>query len=131
VRVVLDTNVLLAAFAARGLCESLVLACLRSHTVVLSEHILGELTEHLRGKLRMSVADAAAIATLLREYSELVEPAPMPPGTCSDPDDVPVLGTAVAGRAEALVTGDRDLLKLGKIEGVPILSPRELYDRLQ
>ncbi len=46
-RVVLDTNVLVAAFAARGLCEALVAVCLQSHEVVLSEHILAELNKNL------------------------------------------------------------------------------------
>jgi predicted nucleic acid-binding protein len=43
VKPVLDTNVLLAAFATRGLCEAVFEACLADHDVVLSEHILREL----------------------------------------------------------------------------------------
>jgi len=134
VRVVLDTNVLLAAFAARGLCEALVAACLQSHEIheiVLSEHILGELAEHLSGKLKMPARQAREIVELVREHADIVEPAELPADICRDPDDVPVLGTAVAGNVEALVTGDAELLKLGEIHDVPILSPRGFYDRLR
>jgi putative PIN family toxin of toxin-antitoxin system len=129
--VVLDTNVLLAAFAARGFCEALVAVCLHSHEIVLSEHILDELGEHLEGKLRMPPRQRREIQDLLREQATMVVPALLPASVCSDPGDVPVLGTAVAGRAEALVTGDAALLKLGGIRGVPILSPRQFYDRLR
>jgi predicted nucleic acid-binding protein len=52
VKVVLDTNVLLAAFAARGLCEAVFEACPASHEIILSDHILGELQRHLRGSSR-------------------------------------------------------------------------------
>jgi len=131
VRVVLDTNVLLAAFAARGLCESLFLVCLRQHELVTSEHILGELRRHLTGKLSLPAARAKEIESLLREHAELVEPADVPRKACPDPDDLPVLGTALAARADALVTGDRELLAVGRIGTVPILSPREFYDRLR
>jgi predicted nucleic acid-binding protein len=41
VRVVLDTNVLLAAIATHGLCQALVTLVFRDHVVMLSEHILG------------------------------------------------------------------------------------------
>ena len=130
-RVVLDTNVLLAAFAARGLCEALVAACLQSHEIVLSEHILGELAEHLSDKLKMPARQTREIVELLREHADIVEPAELPADICGDPDDVPVLGTAVAGNVEALVTGDAELLRLGEIHHVPILSRRCFYDRLR
>jgi predicted nucleic acid-binding protein len=42
-----------------------------------------------------------------------------------------VLGTAVAGQADYLVTGDKQLLELGNYQGIPILSPREFYDRVR
>jgi predicted nucleic acid-binding protein len=49
--------------------------------------------------------------------------------SCRDPDDLPVLGTAVAGGASVLVTGDEDLLTLHEFQGIVILSPREFHDR--
>lgn len=42
---------------------------------------------------------------------------------CRDPDDNKLLEMAVAGRADCLVTGDRDLLVLDPFEGIPILTP--------
>lgn len=57
-------------------------------------------------------------------------PAGVDPAACRDPDDLPVLGAAVAGRADLLVTGDKDLLDLHRHEGIPIVTPRECYVRM-
>jgi uncharacterized protein len=54
-----------------------------------------------------------------------------------DPDDAPVVAAAVAGRADAIVTGDADLLDDAALRewlterGVRLLSPRELLEELE
>jgi putative PIN family toxin of toxin-antitoxin system len=50
-------------------------------------------------------------------------------GICRDPKDDFILECAVKGRADLIVTGDKDLLALGSFEGVAILTPREYLDR--
>jgi uncharacterized protein len=130
VRIVLDTNVLLAAFATRGLCEALLTTCLGAHELVTSEHILEELERHLAGKFKLPARRVKEIVAFVREHAEVVEPATMDPGACRDPDDLPVLGTALAGRAELLVTGDADLLEVGRVGGAEIVNPRECHRRL-
>lgn len=129
-KVVLDTNVLLAAFATRGLCEAVLAVCLASHDLVLSEHILMELRRHLVEKLKLPARQVNEIVALLREQAILVTPAKVPANICRDRDDLPVLGTAVAAEADCLVTGDRDLLELKQVQSIPILSPRAFYDQL-
>jgi putative PIN family toxin of toxin-antitoxin system len=131
VRVVLDTNVLLAAIATHGLCQALVTLVFRDHLVILSEHILGEVAKHYRGKFKATKRQADAAVAVLRANGELVEPVTVPLGTVRDKDDLPVLGTAVAGSAAVLVTGDQELLLLGLFRGVAILSPRDFYERLR
>jgi len=69
--------------------------------------------------------------TLLRSQVEIVEPADVPTDACDDKDDLPVLGTAMVGKVECLVTGDQGLLKLGSYEGISICSPRAFYDRIR
>ena len=130
-RVVLDTNVLLAGFATHGLCAALLTLVYRDHIVVLSEHILDEVARHYRGKFKATKAQAEAVIGVLRSSSELVQPAAVPRGTLRDKDDLPVLGTAVAGAVSCLVTGDQELLALGGFQGIEILSPRDFYDRLR
>jgi len=130
VKVVLDTNVLLAAFATRGLCEAVFEACLRSHEIILSDHILGELQRHLRGKFKAPPRQADAILSFLRDSATVVAPAKVHAGACRDRTDLAVLGTALAAEADCLVTGDRDLLALKTFQGIPLLSPRAFHDRL-
>ncbi len=130
-RVVLDTNVLLAAIATHGLCQALVTLVFRDHVVILSEHILGEVAKHYRGKFKATKRQADAAVAVLRANGEIVEPVTVPLGTVRDKDDLPVLGTAVAGSAAVLVTGDQELLVLGLFRGVAILSPRDFYERLR
>ena len=50
--------------------------------------------------------------------------------TCRDPFDRPFLELALAGRADALVTGDADILALAEAFSVPILSPAAFQQRL-
>lgn len=130
-RVVLDTNVLLAGFATHGLCEALLTLVYRDHIVILSEHILDEVARHYCGKFKATKSQTEAVVAVLRSSSEVVQPAAVPRGTLRDPDDLPVLGTAVAGAVSCLVTGDQELLALAGYLGVEILSPRAFYDRLR
>lgn len=127
-RVVLDTNVLLAGIATHGICEGLLALCFRDHSVVLSDHILDELAEHYVGRFKASHDQAALVVDTLRKQSENVVPAPVAENVIRDTDDLPVLGTALAGRADYLVTGDKQLQALGNHQGILILSPREFYD---
>jgi putative PIN family toxin of toxin-antitoxin system len=131
VRVVLDTNVLLAGFATHGLCEALLTLVYRDHFVILSEHILDEVSLHYRGKFKATKSQAEAVVAFLRSSSEIVEPAAVPSGTLRDKDDLPILGAAVSATASCIVTGDQELLLLGRFQGIDILSPRAFYDRLR
>jgi predicted nucleic acid-binding protein len=53
------------------------------------------------------------------------------PELCRDPDDLPVIGTALAAQVTILVTGDNDLLSLGAVQGVRMLTPRQFWEILQ
>jgi putative PIN family toxin of toxin-antitoxin system len=130
-RVVLDTNVLLAAFATRGLCEAVFQVCLEQHQIILSQHILRELRRHLTVKLKVPVSQAGRTLAFLREHAEIVEPAKVSAKTCSDRNDLSVLGTTQAGKVDFLITGDKDLLDLKTFHSIPILTPRAFYDRLR
>jgi uncharacterized protein len=128
VRLVFDTNVLIAAFmTSSGHCSQLLDHCLRSHRFVTSEFILGELREKLVRKFKYSPAEASAAIGFVVVSAELVTPEPLPAPVCRDPDDDHVLATAVTGKSRCIVTGDRDLLTLGSHAGIAILSPRDFW----
>ena len=131
-RVVFDTNVLLAGVFARGVREVLLDACLGSeeHTIVVSRHILGEFARQAETKFGVPVGKVRSAVRALQRHMELVEPAQVTPDACRDPNDLPVLGTILAAKADCLVTGDRGLLDLKQFHAIPILSPRAFHDRL-
>ncbi|NKB24204.1 MAG: putative toxin-antitoxin system toxin component, PIN family [Kiritimatiellae bacterium] len=115
-RVVLDANVVIAAFASRRLCESILELCLDSHNIILSEHLLHEIHKTLLKKVKLPPKRADQIVALLCGNSTLVKPIPLRIDSCRDPNDVKVLGVAMAAQADAIVTGDKDLLVLKKIQ---------------
>ncbi len=131
-RVVLDTNVLMPGLLGRGVCEAVLDACIAPpFTLVLSEHITAEFARHAAAKFRVPRKDVDLAVAMLRARAELVTPAPVPAVTFEDADDLPVLGTAIAGKVAALITGDRALLALGSIERITIVSPRAFYEKLR
>ena len=65
------------------------------------------------------------IEHVLRENGTLLVPALIPANASRDPSDAHVLGLAVVGQAECLVTGDKDLLVLKRFKQCQVISPRE------
>ena len=131
VRVVLDANVLLSAFVFGGVSREVYDHCVAVSTLLMSEHIMDEFRRHLLGKFEYSTAEADARVDLLRCTAVFVEPDEVPVSSCRDPDDLPVLGTASAGEADALVSGDKDLLVLSSFRGIPIVTPRRFLEMVR
>ena len=127
--IVFDTNVIVAGLVVEGLCREVVEIHLPDHTPILSRALWDELVEKLRDKFALTPDDLPLLA-LYRRHATWVEPLPLERPACRGPDDNWVLATAVAGQAEAIVTGDGDLLALSAYRGVAIMSPRQLIERL-
>lgn len=127
---VLDSSVLIAAMARPGTCTELTDEIARDHTLVLSEFILNEVEAKLQEKFGMSSSHARALVASLRDRGEVVAPTSVPADACRDPDDLPVLGTAVGGQARLLVSLDKDLLALGSFQGIPIAKPGRAFSYL-
>jgi putative PIN family toxin of toxin-antitoxin system len=123
VRLLLDTNVLVAALIARGTCSDLLEHCVRQHVVISSQPLLNELREVLERKFRQRPLDARAAVKLFAETFTLVVPEALDQPTCRDADDDTVLATALTGECVAIVTGDQDLLTLDPFHGIRVLSP--------
>jgi putative PIN family toxin of toxin-antitoxin system len=125
VRIVLDTNILIAAFIARGICHQLLERCVNHHDLVISEFILDEVREKLILKFKYTSEVADETVKLLRSQMEIVSPIPLDKPVCRDADDDNMLAAAVAGSCECIITGDKDLLVLKRFQGIDILSPSD------
>ena len=130
-RVVLDSNVILAAFATHGLCEAVYAACLLEHDLFISTPLLNEITENLAAKFKASPDRVKEVQESISAQFHFVEPVTLGNNPCRDPDDAVVLATAIAAEATCIVTGDKDLLVLGAYRDIAILTPRAFYDRVK
>jgi putative PIN family toxin of toxin-antitoxin system len=129
-RVVLDTNVIVAAFATKGLCSDIFEICLLDHSIIISEYILLEVKEKLIDKIHLTQSSVNDIVSYLRNQAEVVMPEELHESVCRDKDDINIIGTALSGDARFIITGDEDLLSLKKYKNIEILTPREFWSRL-
>lgn len=127
-RLVLDTNVLIAAFATEGACMRLYRHCARRHTLVSSERLIGEFEEKLVRKLKIGASEVADIVAAYRTECILLDPSSPDRPISRDPDDDWVIVTAVEGGCECIVSGDADLWSLGSHDGIRIVQPREFWE---
>ncbi len=127
-KLVLDTNVLIAALIARGVCADLLEHCVLSHTIVASDFILNELRGHLLGKFKYTDQETHEAIALLESQVEIVTPKSLDQPVCRDPDDDQILATALAAQAECIVSGDKDLLVLHSYQDIEIVSPSDFAD---
>jgi uncharacterized protein len=126
-RVVLDSNVVVAAFAAHGLCESVFEVCLLQHDILISPRLLDEITRNLARKLKMDEKTVQGIKRLLVDNGTMLEPEKISGNLCRDADDLHILGLAKAGHADCIVTGDEDLLIIKHFGDCDILTPRQFW----
>ncbi len=134
-RIVLDTSVLLSALVFPAGTVAWIRAAWRAAHIrpLVSRDTMAEFLRVLSyPKFRLTAVERE---DLIDEYLPCCEtvvipdPPPWVP-VCRDPFDRPFLELALAGRADALVTGDRDLLALVDTFTIPILTPAALRERL-
>jgi putative PIN family toxin of toxin-antitoxin system len=130
-KIFLDTNVLASAAATRGLCADVLRLVFASHQLFISEQVLKELRTVLKFKFGVSQDLIDDFIWLLQQDTIQAQPAKLPRVELQDKDDLLILGAAIAAGAEVLVTGDRELLDLGHIEDLEILSPRQFWEKLK
>ena len=130
-RVFLDTNVQASAVATRGLCADVLREILVSHQLVISSPLLNELANILHSKFGIPY-------DVINEFIEMLSRDVILSGQTEsavidiqDQDDVIILSTALSGGAELFVTGDKEILALGKIQHMEIVSPRKFWEILR
>lgn len=127
-RVCLDTNVLISAFATRGLSSDLLRLILAQHDLVLPDCVAAEFDRILVDKLGVSDEALASVHEVLARVARTSSPADFNPVGLGDPDDERVLASAVAADVDVLVSGDRDFLDNIDLCPVRILSPRAFWE---
>jgi len=131
VRVFLDTNVLVCAFATRGLCADVFRHILAEHDLIIGEVIIVELRRVLRDRIKIPAPIITSIEQLLRDQIVVPKPLEPHPLPIRDADDKWVLASAVAGEADVLVTGDSDLLEIASQAPIKIVDPRGFWTKVR
>jgi uncharacterized protein len=126
-RIVLDTNVLVAAFMAHGNCNELLEHCVTHHEVVLSPFILEELRAVLMRKFKYPDHVARCAVRLLGTRVSMTCPKSLPTAVCRDPDDDQIIAAAISADCHVIVTGDKDLTDLRQVNGIAIITPSEFW----
>jgi putative PIN family toxin of toxin-antitoxin system len=104
---------------------------LAEHELILGEEVLAELERVLRQKLKVPSKRVAEVTGFLRAQARVVEAKARPLIKLRDPTDVKIVAEAIAGEAEILVTGDRDLLSAKLKLPFPIVTPRGFWEQLR
>ena len=130
-RVALDTDVLVSAVATRGLSADVFNLILAEHELVVGETVLSELRRVLGEKIKVPRKMIDEVIALLRQEATVVKKAEELAVKIRDKTDLPVLSEAVAGNADVLVTGDKDLLEIEQKVPLQILSPRAFWEQIR
>jgi putative PIN family toxin of toxin-antitoxin system len=130
-KIVLDTNVLVAAFATQGLCHALVELCLDQQEIVLSQEILLEVARALEKKLKVPAKVTRDTIDYLKEHGSVQKLQLLQKRISRDPSDDHVLALAEQSGADYIITGDEDLLILKRHNKTPIVQPRQFWEILK
>jgi putative PIN family toxin of toxin-antitoxin system len=126
VRVVLDTNIFISALAIPGsLAEKAIIKIIEGGDILLiSKDIINEVLSVLSSKFSRDKEGLSHVAVILSELGELVKPARKVSIFKDDPDNR-ILECALHGKADVLVTGDKEMLRLREYEQIRIMSLKE------
>jgi uncharacterized protein len=120
IRVTADTNIFISALNYPGGKPSQLLDLAREGEINLtvSEAILDEMAEVLQRRFKFSDEDVAEARALITDIARTIKPAVELDVIKEDPDDDRILECAVASGSDYIVSGDKDLLRLGRYDSI-------------
>jgi hypothetical protein len=137
IRAVVDTNVFVSGLMGRVSPPRQIVDSWRGGLFVLvtSRYLVRELTAVLTypkivTRIHLKQSEMDAILALVFSALDAESEGLTLPGVTRDPKDDAVVACAVAGRADYIVSGDKDLLSLETYEGIEIVTPRQFLDIL-
>jgi uncharacterized protein len=126
-KIVLDSNVIVAAYAGRGLCSSLFELCLDRYEIIISDYILSEVYRALHEKIKIPKDKTSMIIDYLKEVCVVSKYEKLSGKVCRDRNDDDIIALALSNDVRYIITGDKDLLDMAKFKSVKMLSPRDFW----
>lgn len=128
-KLVFDTNIFISAFAIpHSRAEKAILKILEgSDSLLISKEIINEVLSVLSVKFHRDKEAVSHTALYLSDLARIVKPDKTIHILEDEPDNR-ILECALHGRADAIVTGDKEMLKLKEFEGIRLMSLREYLE---
>lgn len=129
-KAVFDSNIFISAFIfPKSLAERAILKVIedKNDKLIISREIISEILSILSVKFSRDKEAISRVAVHLSEIAELVRPAKRIKVFNDDPDNR-ILECALAGDADVVVTGDKEMLRLKEYEGVKIITLKEYLE---
>jgi len=121
-RVLFDTNILISALVFGGDPARILMAALEGEfRLVTSNILIAELVDVVNKKFPLSTQDLELLKEQIYNKFDIVSPTDSL-DVLNDTDDNRVLEAAIKGECEFIVTGDRELLDLGRYKKIKIVS---------
>jgi len=130
-RVFLDTNVIVSAVMTRGLCADVFRAVLADQELVTCPKVLEEVARILQTKFSVPDRLIFEYQELIRQDAILAEAKEVPDIQIKDIDDIEIVGAAISGGAEVMVTADREVQDIKRLGQLRIVSPRAFWEELR
>lgn len=127
-KIIIDTNIIIAAFSSQGLCSLLFELSLDKYEIIISNHILNELEKNFRTKIKLSSKRITEIIDYLKSHCLLCDYQRYNISVCRDKDDDEILALGKFNNVKYIITGDKDLLILKEHENIKIITPRKLWE---
>ena len=133
IRVTADSNIYVSALLSRrgNPYHFVELARAGKLRIAVSDAILDEVSDVLARKFFWPAEDTAEARHEIERFAEKVRPAVNLNVVKDDPDDDRILECASAAGSDYLVTGDKDLLRLGRYDSIRILTVSDFLDIMQ
>jgi uncharacterized protein len=130
-RIAVDTNVVVSALVFGGIPRQILdLGPLGVCQLCFSPATRRELERILADKFGWGIDEIHSRVAKVLSWGITVNPTTELSIVKDDPDDDRILECAMEAKAEAIVSGDRHLLKLGSFQGIPICTPRQFLEGL-
>ena len=127
-KIFLDTNVIISAFITHGHAAELMEYCLTNHEIYTSDFIIEEVKKNLKNNFDYSDNEFSEVINFIKSnFINVGKYKKLNKIISRDADDDNVLAAAVFKKVDCIVTGDKDLLTIGKYKNINILSPRDFW----
>jgi putative PIN family toxin of toxin-antitoxin system len=130
VKLVFDTNIFISAIVIpRSKAAKAILKIIEGDdSLIISRDIMNEVLSVLSTKFHRDREAISHVALHLSDLAQMVKPTKKIRILADEPDNR-VLECALFGKADAVVTGDKEMLKLKNFEGIKIMSLKEYLEK--